>query len=137
VVAAQRTSSALKLNPHVHAVFLDGVYRDKKEDDMKKNGARPTWLFYVGVDDVDATAKKVEAAGGTLLMQPFDIPGAGRAARLDRRHEHGVRAHRDGQVQLERARHARPGFGKQVLRDPVRLDVPRQDADTSTRRWRG
>jgi hypothetical protein len=32
VVAVQRTSSALKLNPHVHAVFLDGVYRDKKED---------------------------------------------------------------------------------------------------------
>ncbi len=49
-------------------------------DDMKKNGAKPTWLFYVGVNDVDATAKKVEAAGGTLLMQPFDIPGAGRAA---------------------------------------------------------
>jgi len=32
VVAVQRTSSDLKLNPHVHAVFLDGVYRDKKED---------------------------------------------------------------------------------------------------------
>jgi predicted enzyme related to lactoylglutathione lyase len=49
-------------------------------DDMKKNGAKPTWLFYVGVDDVGATAKKVEPAGGKLLMQPFDIPGAGRAA---------------------------------------------------------
>ena len=32
MVAVQRTSSDLKLNPHVHAVFLDGVYRDKKED---------------------------------------------------------------------------------------------------------
>ena len=29
VVAVQRTSSDLKLNPHVHAVFLDGAYRDK------------------------------------------------------------------------------------------------------------
>ncbi len=27
--ARQRTSSDLKLNPHVHAVFLDGAYRDK------------------------------------------------------------------------------------------------------------
>lgn len=51
-------------------------------DEMTKNGARPTWLFYVGVDDVDATAKKVEPAGGTLLMQPFDIPNAGRAAMI-------------------------------------------------------
>jgi hypothetical protein len=32
VVAVQRTSSDLKLNPHVHAVFLDGVYRDTKQD---------------------------------------------------------------------------------------------------------
>lgn len=32
VVAVQRTSSDLKLNPHVHAVFLDGVYREKADD---------------------------------------------------------------------------------------------------------
>jgi hypothetical protein len=51
-------------------------------DDMRKNGAKPTWLFYIGVDDVDATAKKVEAAGGTLPMKPFDIPNAGRAAMI-------------------------------------------------------
>ena len=31
VVAVQRTSSDLKLNPHVHAVFLDGVYREKAD----------------------------------------------------------------------------------------------------------
>ena len=32
VVAVQRTSSDLKLNPHVHAVFLDGAYRDKGDE---------------------------------------------------------------------------------------------------------
>jgi hypothetical protein len=32
VVAVQRTSSDLKLNPHVHAVFLDGPYRDKGDE---------------------------------------------------------------------------------------------------------
>jgi hypothetical protein len=32
VVAVQRTSSDLKLNPHVHAVFLDGTYRDKGDE---------------------------------------------------------------------------------------------------------
>jgi len=50
--------------------------------EMRKNGAKPTWLFYISVDDVDATAQKVEAAGGTLLMKPFDIPNAGRAAMI-------------------------------------------------------
>ncbi len=29
MIALQRTSSDLKLNPHIHAVFLDGVYREK------------------------------------------------------------------------------------------------------------
>jgi hypothetical protein len=28
VVSVQRTSSDLKLNPHLHAVFLDGAYRE-------------------------------------------------------------------------------------------------------------
>ena len=32
VVAVQRTSSDLKLNPHVHAVLLDGVFRNEEED---------------------------------------------------------------------------------------------------------
>lgn len=51
-------------------------------DQMRSNGARPTWLFYIGVDDVDATAKKVEAAGGKILMAAFDIPNIGRLAMI-------------------------------------------------------
>ena len=31
VVVVQRTSSDLKLNPHLHVVFLDGVYRAQRE----------------------------------------------------------------------------------------------------------
>jgi predicted enzyme related to lactoylglutathione lyase len=48
--------------------------------EMESHGAKPTWLFYIGVDDVDATFAKVKANGGGELMAPFDIPGAGRAA---------------------------------------------------------
>lgn len=40
----------------------------------------PGWLGYVGVDDVDAFAKKVEAAGGAIHKPPQDIPGVGRFA---------------------------------------------------------
>lgn len=49
-------------------------------DGMRSNGAKPTWLMYIGVDDVDATTKKAAEAGAKVLMQPFDIPNVGRAA---------------------------------------------------------
>ena len=38
------------------------------------------WLGYLGVGDVDAFAKKVEAAGGMICKPPQDIPGVGRFA---------------------------------------------------------
>jgi len=43
-------------------------------------GARPGWLGYVGVDDVDAYARRVAAAGGAVHRPPEDIPGIGRFA---------------------------------------------------------
>lgn len=51
-------------------------------DQMRTNGARPTWLFYIGVDDVDATVKKAETAGASVLMKPFDLPDVGRIAMI-------------------------------------------------------
>ena len=49
-------------------------------DEMRAGGARPTWLFYLGVDDVDATAARITAAGGAIRMPPWDVPGVGRMA---------------------------------------------------------
>jgi predicted enzyme related to lactoylglutathione lyase len=43
-------------------------------DEMRQHGARPIWLGYIGVDDVDATVARIEAKGGTVLMPAFDIP---------------------------------------------------------------
>jgi predicted enzyme related to lactoylglutathione lyase len=43
-------------------------------DEMRQHGARPIWLGYIGVDDVDATVSKIEAKGGKALMPVFDIP---------------------------------------------------------------
>lgn len=42
----------------------------------------PGWLFYVGVDDVDATIATAEDAGGTVRMPATDMPGVGRMALL-------------------------------------------------------
>lgn len=43
-------------------------------------GARPGWVTYIGVDDVDAFAKKAKAAGGSIQRPPDEIPGVGRFA---------------------------------------------------------
>jgi uncharacterized protein len=49
-------------------------------EDARKAGVRPAWMGYIGVDDVDACAKRVQAAGGTIHRGPEDIPGVGRFA---------------------------------------------------------
>ncbi len=41
-------------------------------------GARPGWMGYVRVEDVDAHAARVTAAGGHIHKAPEDIPGVGR-----------------------------------------------------------
>lgn len=48
--------------------------------EMQQGGARPMWAGYIMVDDVDDSAAAIEAAGGTIHMPPWDIPGVGRAA---------------------------------------------------------
>jgi len=40
----------------------------------------PRWTTYVNVDDVDDVAKRVESAGGTVVMAPMDVMTAGRMA---------------------------------------------------------
>ena len=51
-------------------------------DEMRGHGARPTWLGYIGVDDVDATVAQAKDAGGNVLMAAFDLPTVGRMALL-------------------------------------------------------
>jgi predicted enzyme related to lactoylglutathione lyase len=41
---------------------------------------RPVWFGYIGVDDVDARANEIKAAGGAIHKAPQDIPSIGRFA---------------------------------------------------------
>lgn len=43
-------------------------------------GARPCWLGYIAVPDVDAAARRIEESGGTLHREAMDIPTVGRIA---------------------------------------------------------
>lgn len=41
---------------------------------MRQAGARPCWLAYLAVDDVDATLAAIVADGGAALMPAMDLP---------------------------------------------------------------
>lgn len=47
---------------------------------VNQSGGPPSWSTYVATADVDATAAKITAAGGSLTMEPFDVLVAGRMA---------------------------------------------------------
>lgn len=60
--------------------FAGGMLTLTKE--MCDGGARPIWLGYLGVDDVDAAVAKAVGAGATVQMEAFDTPGVGRIAMI-------------------------------------------------------
>ena len=43
-------------------------------EDARKMGVKPSWMGYVGVDDVDATADRIKRLGGAVYVPPTDIP---------------------------------------------------------------
>ena len=45
-------------------------------------GQPSAWTSYVKCDDVDAAVARAEAAGGTVLLPPIDIPNSGRMSIL-------------------------------------------------------
>jgi len=50
------------------------------DDSMRSHGARPIWLGYIHVGDVDEAVDSIEQAGGKALMPAFDVPNVGRIA---------------------------------------------------------
>ena len=48
--------------------------------ELKDHGMRPWWGGYIGSADVDADAKRLTDAGGSVKRAPEDIPGVGRFA---------------------------------------------------------
>jgi uncharacterized protein len=49
-------------------------------DEARAMGARPSWLGYIWVEDVDKALPKLTASGGKVYKEPADIPGVGRFA---------------------------------------------------------
>jgi predicted enzyme related to lactoylglutathione lyase len=57
--------------------FLIGGLMELPEDAIRM-GARPSWLGYVGVDDVDVAADRITRLGGALYVPPTDLPNVSR-----------------------------------------------------------
>jgi predicted enzyme related to lactoylglutathione lyase len=49
---------------------------------MQEHGARPAWLGYLNVEDVDRTVADATADGATAIMPPWSVPGIGRMAMI-------------------------------------------------------
>ncbi len=48
--------------------------------EMTAGGARPAWVAYINVDDVDKMVESIEHGGGKVYMPARDMPGIGRFA---------------------------------------------------------
>jgi predicted enzyme related to lactoylglutathione lyase len=44
-------------------------------EDVAQHGAKPAWLGYMSVEDVDAAAVKLKQLGGTVHREPQTVPG--------------------------------------------------------------
>jgi uncharacterized protein len=49
-------------------------------EEAAKNGVKPAWMAYVGVDDVDTAAEELKKQGGTVHRPPETIPAVIRFA---------------------------------------------------------
>jgi predicted enzyme related to lactoylglutathione lyase len=50
------------------------------DEQMASNGARPGWIGYIHVSDVDGAVTAIGGDGGKVMMPPWDQPGVGRLA---------------------------------------------------------
>jgi predicted enzyme related to lactoylglutathione lyase len=49
-------------------------------EDARRGGVQPAWMGYIGVDEVDLWAERVQGKGGKVHRPPTDIPTVGRFA---------------------------------------------------------
>jgi len=56
-----------------YQIFGDEIPRGGMLNDP--DAKSPHWLFYIWVDDIDATQGKLEKAGGKVVNGPMEVPG--------------------------------------------------------------
>jgi predicted enzyme related to lactoylglutathione lyase len=59
---------------------LDAAACCTLQPEQAAHGVPPNWAVYIAVENADAAAVKVTAAGGTVVVPPFDVMDLGRMA---------------------------------------------------------
>jgi uncharacterized protein len=62
-------------DPQGYWYFRRGGKQVAGLETFRMEGQVPAWLGYVSVDDLAASTTKVREAGGTVLVEPLDVPG--------------------------------------------------------------
>jgi uncharacterized protein len=57
--------------------YIGGIVKAERQVPGQSNSQ---WLSYLSVPDVDRAAERTRAAGGSVLLAPFDLPKVGRGA---------------------------------------------------------
>ena len=55
--------------------MLGGMYNKSAEQP-----GPPAWLYYITIDDLDATVARVKKDGGQIVVEPMEVPGGSRIA---------------------------------------------------------
>lgn len=63
-----------------YTMFQQGDQTVAGAGPTQEGGPPPMWGTYFLTDDAEATAGKIRDAGGTIVMEPFDVMDAGRMA---------------------------------------------------------
>ena len=75
------TTKEMDMGPATYTIFKAGDRDIGGMMQMNKEmcpDAKPGWMAYVAVADVDARARRVEELGGKVCVPPTDIPTVGR-----------------------------------------------------------
>jgi hypothetical protein len=79
-----KPTSSMDMGPEFGRYWMFGLDTQQAMGGMS-NAARtynipPYWMYYVTVDDLDATVERIQQLGGKIINGPMDVPGGDRIA---------------------------------------------------------
>jgi predicted enzyme related to lactoylglutathione lyase len=74
-----KNTSSMDMGPEFGTYWMFGLDSQKSMGGMSNAAtmmkAPPHWLYYVTVQDIDATVERIKQKGGKVLNGPMDVPG--------------------------------------------------------------